>query len=82
MRVYVKGVPELEVTTTLTDKELIVLIQAFQRGLITGKIRVNYYRGERYLELAAIDVTKTLPNIIFEKPSILPPPLLEALPIG
>lgn len=75
MRVYVKGVPELEITTTLSDKELIVLVQAFQRGLITGKIRVNYYQGDRYLDLAAIDVARTLPNIVFEKPSILPPPL-------
>lgn len=78
MKVYVKNVPDLGITTTLSDKELIVMVQAYERGLFSGKIRVSYYAGERWLDIAAIDIKRTLPRVVFEKPSIIPPPLLDA----
>lgn len=76
MRVYVKNVPYMGMTTTLTDKELMIIVQAFQRGLVMAKIRVTYLGESRYLSIEAIDLPRTLPNVVFE------PTVIDALPLG
>jgi hypothetical protein len=75
MRVYVKGVPYMGMTTTLTDKELMIIVQAEMRGLCTSKIRVTFMGEQRMLATEAIDLARTLPLVVFEKPSLVPPPL-------
>lgn len=76
MRVYVRNVPYMGMTTTLTDKELIIIVQASQRGLVRAKIRVTFMGERRMLSVEAIDLSRTLPNVVFE------PTVIDALPLG
>ena len=74
MKIYVKNVPELELESPCTDKELIVHLQAQDRGITTGtKVLVNYDGGRRFLDIEAIDRKRTLPNVAFAGYSVPPP---------
>ena len=76
MRVYIKNVPYMGMTTDLSDKELMIIVQASQRGLVRAKIRVTYLGESRYLSVEAICLSRTLPNVVFE------PTIIDALPLG
>jgi len=76
MRVYVKGVPYMGMTTELSDKELMIIVQASQRGLVRAKISVTYLGERRMLSVEAICLPRTLPNVVFE------PTVIDALPLG
>lgn len=77
MRVFIRGVPYMGMTTTLTDKELMIIVQAWMRGLVRAKIRVTYLGEKRMLSVEAICLSRTLPNIVFE-----PTVVIDALPLG
>lgn len=71
MRVYVKGVPYMGMTTDLSDKELMIIVQASQRGLVRAKIRVTYLGESRYLSVEAIDFVRTCPSVVFSSETCL-----------
>ncbi len=54
-------------TSEITERELLVLVQASRRTLLSGKIAVVYQERPRMLDLDAIDVERTLPRVIFSK---------------
>ena len=79
MRIYVKNVPGIELTSEITDKELIVLLQASDRGLISeAKVTVDFYGKQRKLDIEAIDRERTLPHVVFAGYSIPPPAMTQS----
>lgn len=89
MKIYVNGVDDLGIESQITDCELMVIVNAHMRGLIRdAKVAVIFQGGRRYLEVAAIDVARTLPDVVFdtEMPPNLPgiastrPPPMPSLP--
>lgn len=73
MKVYIKNVPYMGITTTLTDKELMIIVQAVHRGLAQAKIKVTFLGQTRMLAVEAIDLSRTCPDVVFER--ITTPPI-------
>jgi len=63
------------VLSDISDKELSVLLQAYDRGLIKCPMVLVEGNGSRFhLEADRIDRTKTLPGFVFAGYSLPPPP--------
>lgn len=79
MRVYVNNVHGLDLQSDITDRELIVVLQAHDRGLVKGtKVAVVLDGRLRYLDVEAIDRARTLPSVVFSGYTVPPPPPAEA----
>ena len=76
MRIYILGVPYMGITSALTDRELMVIVQAHQRKLLKAKIRVTFMGEDRLLSVEAICLARTLPDVVFE------PTVIDALPLA
>lgn len=74
MKIYVKNAQGLEIESDITDKELTVILQASDRGLLrNAKVAVMFDGSRRYLEVEAIDRRLTLPNVVFSGYTVPPP---------
>lgn len=81
MKVYVKNVHGLDLQSDVTDRELIVILQAYDRGLVKGaKIAVVLDGRLRFLDVEAIDRERTLPGVVFSGYTVPPPPRSGILP--
>lgn len=77
MRVYVNNVHGLDLQSDITDRELIVILQAHDRGIAKGaKVAVVLDGRLRYLDVEAIDRARTLPSVVFSGYTVPPPPPL------
>lgn len=77
MNIFVNRVYGLELQADITDRELIVILQAHDRGLVRGsKVAVLYDGERRYLDVEAIDRARTLPSVVFSGYTMPPPPPL------
>ena len=77
VNIFVNRVYGLELQADITDRELIVILQAHDRGLVRGsKVAVLYEGERRYLDVEAIDRERTLPSVVFSGYTMPPPPPL------
>jgi hypothetical protein len=74
MEIFIKNTENLGITSRITDDELIVLIQASERGLVrNAKVLVDFHGEPRYLDIEAIDRERTLPRVVFSGYTVPPP---------
>lgn len=75
MEIFVKNTDNLGITSRITDIELMVLLQANERGLVrSAKVLVDFHGEPRYLDIEAIDRERTLPGVVFAGYTVPPPP--------
>lgn len=69
MKIYVNNVRDIEMESEITERELLVLVQAARRKIMDGRISVVFNGNRRMLDIDAIDVSRTLPRVVFSEAS-------------
>lgn len=81
MEIFIKNTDNLGITSRITDIELMVLLQANERGLVReARVLVDFQGKPRYLDIEAIDRRRTLPGVVFAGYTVPPPPRSGILP--
>jgi hypothetical protein len=88
MKIYVSGVKDVELESSIVEQQLIVMVDAMQNDLAFCQIVVSQEGRTGLLDLRDIDVARTLPDVLFPRVSVLPelaatipPPPLEEMAV-
>lgn len=73
MKIYVSGVPDVTLESPISEPQLIVMVDAWQHGVAHSQIIVSQGSKKGMLDTRDIDVTRTLPDVIFGRASTIPP---------
>lgn len=77
MKIYVVDVKNVELESPITPRQLLVLVDAWRHGIAHSQIIVSHDNRKGMLDTRDIDVERTLPDVVFDKESIIPPAALR-----
>lgn len=66
MKIFVDGVPDVELESPMTGQQLSILIDAVQQGIAHVKILVMQGKKLAYIDVEDIDIARTLKGVIFD----------------
>lgn len=73
MKVYVKDVSDVELECAMSEQQLSYVVDACMNGLMHAQIFVTQGEKRGRLDVRDIDISRTLPNTLFNRTSIVPP---------